>query len=343
MIALRRTVAVGFATLAAVALLAAPAAAAADPLADLSLTIVSSSPNPIINETVNVVVTLHNNGPDEATGVVVTAAHPDGLSFFNTSFSSPPTTLAISNTNRFAGTLTWPVGTIAGGGTATLTIVANRVFATSLTITAAVTSSDQADPVGANDAASVTWGASETDLVLAKAVDNPTAAMGSSVTFTLTVSNSGSIIANGVQVTDLLPAGLTFVSATASSGSYDSSTGVWILAVLLDPGGVQTLSIVATRTVPEAITNTAILTSATLDTDPGNNTATAVLTAVGTGPTPTETGPTPTSPAAPTTQAAGHLPTTGSNLGLLIGIGAGLFALGALLLVAVRQRWFVRA
>ena len=35
-----------------------------------------------------------------------------------------------------------------------------------------------------------------------------------------------------MQVTDLLPAGLTFVSATPSQGTYDSVTGVWTVGTV---------------------------------------------------------------------------------------------------------------
>ena len=37
-----------------------------------------------------------------------------------------------------------------------------------------------------------------------------------------------------MQVQDLLPAGLTFVSATASQGTYDHGTGVWTVGTVAD-------------------------------------------------------------------------------------------------------------
>ncbi len=49
------------------------------------------------------------------------------------------------------------------------------------------------------------------------------------VTFTVVVTNKGPLAASGVQVVDSVPTGLTFVSATASRGSYAQATGTWSL------------------------------------------------------------------------------------------------------------------
>ena len=71
------------------------------------------------------------------------------------------------------------------------------------------------------------------DLYVQKIVDNETPALGSQVNFTVRVAND--IIfstATGVEVTDILPAGMTYVSAMASQGSYNSGTGVWTVGTL---------------------------------------------------------------------------------------------------------------
>src|SRR4029453_5571975 len=77
----------------------------------------------------------------------------------------------------------------------------------------------------------------------------------------VTLSNQSSNAATGVQVTDLLPAGLTFVSATPTQGSYDNVSGVWTVGTV-SPGVPQTLSITATVVGPAAQTNTGTISAA---------------------------------------------------------------------------------
>ncbi|MBN8588864.1 MAG: DUF11 domain-containing protein, partial [Rhodothermia bacterium] len=50
---------------------------------------------------------------------------------------------------------------------------------------------------------------------------------GDTLTYTLTLVNKGPGTANGVVVRDVIPAGLTFVSATTATGSYSNATGLW--------------------------------------------------------------------------------------------------------------------
>src|ERR1044071_97380 len=65
------------------------------------------------------------------------------------------------------------------------------------------------------------------DLQVAKTVDRPTPNEGESVTYSVTVKNNGPDAASNVNLTDLLPAGLAYVSSTPSQGTYVSGTGVW--------------------------------------------------------------------------------------------------------------------
>ena len=64
------------------------------------------------------------------------------------------------------------------------------------------------------------------DLVLAIVVSNPKPNVGDTVTFTVTLTNAGPLTATSVEVSDLLPAGLSFVFAVPSQGSYDPASGL---------------------------------------------------------------------------------------------------------------------
>jgi uncharacterized repeat protein (TIGR01451 family) len=117
------------------------------------------------------------------------------------------------------------------------------------------------------------------DLAIAKIVDNPAPFVGGFVTFTLTVTNNGPISATNVAVTDLLPTGLQYVSATPSQGSYNNVTGIWTVGTV-DPGTPQTLSLKARLVTSDPLTNTATITAADqVDPNPDNNSSSASLSA----------------------------------------------------------------
>lgn len=112
----------------------------------------------------------------------------------------------------------------------------------------------------------------QADLSLTKTVNNASPALGANVTFTLTLTNAGPQDAPNVQVTDLLPAGLTFVAAVASQGTYVSGTGIWSLGTVAN-GASPTLQIVATATTTGSVTNNAQVTASGLadpDSNPGD-------------------------------------------------------------------------
>ena len=86
------------------------------------------------------------------------------------------------------------------------------------TNTATISDADQFDPNTGNNTASATETPQQADLAVTKTVSDATPNVGDPITFTVTLTNSGPDAATGVQVTDLLPAGLTFVSADAEPG-----------------------------------------------------------------------------------------------------------------------------
>lgn len=79
-------------------------------------------------------------------------------------------------------------------------------------------------------------------LNLTKTADKTTVRPGDTLTFTLTLTNSGASSAADVKVKDLISNELTFISATPSQGTYDAQTGIWDLGTVAV--GSQTLTIV---------------------------------------------------------------------------------------------------
>lgn len=117
------------------------------------------------------------------------------------------------------------------------------------------------------------------DLSLTKTVSNATPVIGSTVTYRVTLNNAGPdpvssavVPPDNVVVADQLPAGLTFVSATASAGSYNATTGQWSVPEPV-ANSSSTLDITATVTGTGTITNTAEITFSPQpdsDSTPGN-------------------------------------------------------------------------
>jgi uncharacterized repeat protein (TIGR01451 family) len=81
-------------------------------------------------------------------------------------------------------------------------------------------------------------------LSLTKTGDKTTVTPGQNIIYTLTLTNASATTATNVKVQDQLPAGVTFVSATPSSGTYNAITGLWTLPSVAT--GSQTLTITVT-------------------------------------------------------------------------------------------------
>lgn len=110
------------------------------------------------------------------------------------------------------------------------------------------------------------------DLSLGKIVTSAPTYLGQNATFRLTLSNAGPDTAEDVDVTDQLPAGLTYVSSTRSAGSFNEITGVWAVGDVA-ANTSATLDIVATVNTLSA-TNTAEIThslAADPDSTPAND------------------------------------------------------------------------
>ena len=239
--------------------------------ADLAIVKTVDNATPSVGSNVTFTLTVTNNGPNDAAGAQVSDLLPAGYSFVS----------ATPSVGSYApGTGVWTIGALANGASATMTITATVLAGGPYLNSASVTATTQ-DPNPVNNSASAgTTPVAQADLQVAKTVNNGAPNVGTSVTFTIAVTNNGPSSAANVQVTDALPAGYTFVSATPSVGSYDSGTGVWSGIGTLASGGGATLTITATVLASGPYLNTATGTSTTTDPNPNNNTASAGVSPV---------------------------------------------------------------
>src|SRR5262249_21969412 len=151
------------------------------------------------------------------------------------------------------------------------TIQAKVVSPNPQTNTAALSGLNQFDSDASNNSASATTTPQQADLAVSKRVSDATPILGEALTYTITLTNLGPDSATNVTVQDLLPAGLSFVSATPSQGTYNNTNGLWTVGTVTATTP-QTLIIHATVVSASAQTNTATIShSDQFDPNTGNN------------------------------------------------------------------------
>jgi uncharacterized repeat protein (TIGR01451 family) len=128
----------------------------------------------------------------------------------------------------------------------------------------------------------VTPDVAEADLSLSKAADVSSTIVGNNITYTIKASNAGPNLARSTTVTDPLPSNVSFVSATASQGSCSGSSTVTCSLGTIASGGSATVTVVAKASTTGTATNTANVSTGSVDPVSGNNSASATTT-IGTG------------------------------------------------------------
>ena len=216
-----------------------------DTAADLTI-VMADTPDPVVaGELLTYTVTVTNQGPADALDVAVSDTLPMGV-------SGPVTSGCAEDP---IGAPTCSLGTIAVSDSAvyTLTVTVDPDTTGSLINTAQVTASTNLINTGDDSTNATTSVNAEADLALSKLVSSQTVPLtetvsvdaGSLVTFTLTLGNSGpSAAAAGTEVSDLLPAGLTFESLVSASAGTFGQVGnqiSWTSLPQIAPSADQTL------------------------------------------------------------------------------------------------------
>jgi len=189
------------------------------------LIIKAAAPFAVAGSTFTATLTIRNQGPASATTVQVQDTLPPGVTFVA---SSPAPTSSVGATYR------WNLGTLGDleERTITLTLRADASLdgGVSVVNTATTSGTSDRDP-GNNTDDSTTIIRRRADIRIQK--DGPArVTAGNQIAYTLAYANDGPSAARAVIVTDMLPAGVTFVSATPAPSSQSGSTLTWAVGDL---------------------------------------------------------------------------------------------------------------
>jgi large repetitive protein len=250
-------------------------------LSDLAVTKVANASSVTIGSNITYTVTVVNNGPAIATNVVVGDTLPSGVGFVSAVANQGTATQA-------GGVVTWNVGNLNDGASASELIVVSTISTGLIANTASV--NYPGDPVPSNNTstASVTVVNSSTvsslsDLAVTKVANASSVTIGSNITYTVTVVNNGPATATNVVVGDTLPNGVSFISAVGGQGTATQAGGVvtWNVGNLND-GASASESIIVSAVSTGLISNTASV-NYPGDPVPSNNTSAVLVTVVNSG------------------------------------------------------------
>ncbi len=212
-------------------------------------------------------ITVTNHGPSAADGVSLSDELPAGLS--NATYS-------LDGGAKTAWSSPLDLGTMAAGTSHTIEIYADVDPGLTGTLSnTATVSSDTSEPAQdqyPNSDTCANTVTSQTDLEVVKTDATDPVVAGEDLSYKVTVTNHGPSDATGVEVTETLPDGVSYVSATPSQGSYDPGSGVWSVGDLADGASATLTLVVSVDSVTTAtITNTVCVSGDQTDPNGDNN------------------------------------------------------------------------
>ncbi|HEY3215102.1 MAG TPA: OmpA family protein [Candidatus Eisenbacteria bacterium] len=215
-------------------------------------------------------LTVTNHGPSTAATVVLRDTLPAGVTFVSAS----------SGGTQAGGVVTWPIVlSLANGASLTRTVTVTAPVSGTLLNIAAATSTT-ADPTPANNDGSAaasrvtTTVIEQADLAVTKTGPATVSALGS-IGYTLTVTNSGPSSATNVVLRDILPAGVTFVSAS-NGGTQAAGIVTWPGVANLANGASFSRTVTVIAPATGTLVNVGSATASTADPDAANNDGSAM-------------------------------------------------------------------
>jgi large repetitive protein len=275
----------------------------------------------VVGQPINFEIQVHNAGPSVADQLIVTDPLPAGLTYISaTGTDWTCSQSGVQVACQLAGTL----GVGADAPPITLT-VSVEAAAYDHVINVATVSSTDPDLPGRASASDQLTVDPDAALTLTKTHTNQFT-VGGQGTYLLTVTNTGPTATPGpIVITDRLPAGLTYVSATGDGWACTQANGQLTCthAGGLDVGGSSsfTLTVGVQAGAAPSVTNTATATA------PGSPPASA-----------TDTASVTDSPSPPAAASQKSLAFTGLDIVLFVLSALALIGLGILAIFAIRRR-----
>ncbi len=229
---------------------------------DISLLKTADKRIAALNQNIIFNLLVSNAGPDTATNIRIEDRLPAGLTFVS------------SNTlTNNSGVLSTVIPILNVGQSITYTYTARANLGGSIINVAEVVSADQRDSDSTpgngltineddddDEVLNITIPSPLADLSLEKLVNTSSPKVGDNITYTVRVSNAGPATATNIEVVDILPAGLTLVSATGADiiTTVGSTITAKFNSILMN--GRNEFTIIANVTGTGSITNRAQVT-----------------------------------------------------------------------------------
>ena len=247
------------------------------PPADLAVTV--TGPSTVVAGTnATYTITVANNGPSAAGGLVLTDTLPAGSTFVSLTQAGGPDAFTLSQTG---GSATETAnGSVASGSIDTFTLVVSAPAGLGNGATFSDTAAARAtnpDPSPANNTATAAGTVSNAnpnaDLSVS-VTGGGSSTEGASVTYTITVANAGPAAASGVSLTETLGSLLNYTGATTTQGTFTAAGGVVTFSLgAIAAGSTATATVTAQAIEDGTTTSTAAASASTPDPNSANNSA----------------------------------------------------------------------
>ncbi len=230
-------------------------------VADLSVVKLVNNSNPNYKDLVKWTIIVKNNGPNDATGVVVNDLLPNALEYI----SSHPSKGYYNPVNGI-----WDIGDLGVGEELQLNIVSKIIKTGNITNLVSIKGNEKDNNSTNNNYEKLIYVKPAADLVIEKSVSKQEVKVGDLIDYLIEVTNNGPDSSENVKVSELLNPNLKLVSFKATKGNFDNKNQVLTIDSLAS-GEKALLTVSAVATACGNFENKVVVSSDTFDYDESNN------------------------------------------------------------------------